>query len=179
VAKDVCILIHTRKGNVAKSIGQFTETQKARMPVLCVRGNGTVSTHILTVLTVEGVHRLLSASRSPLAPQVLRWITQQVEDICGSNPWDPPGSASAPATGASSSSRLGTPHPPLVLLQSPQSSTSSSSSSSSASSSSPPLRSSADTSTVAALVDAVSQERAVKVEDRREEVEPAEGARTG
>ena len=43
VAKDVCVLIHTRKGNVAKSIGQFSETQKARMPVLCVRGNGTVS----------------------------------------------------------------------------------------------------------------------------------------
>ena len=83
VAKDVCILIHTRKGNVAKSIGQFSETQKARMPVQCQRSNGTVSTHILTVLTLDGVQRLLSSSRSALAPHVLQWITQQVDAICG------------------------------------------------------------------------------------------------
>ena len=107
VAKDVCILIHTRKGNVAKSIGQFSEKQKARMPVLCVRSNGTVSTHILTVLTVEGVQRLLGTSRSVLAPQVLTWILQQVEVVCGDNPADPPptvNTASASSSSPSSSS---------------------------------------------------------------------------
>ena len=103
VAKDVCILIHTRKGNVAKSIGQFSEKQKARMPVLCVRSNGTVSTHILTVLTVEGVQRLLGASRSMLAPQVLTWILQQVDVICGDNPVEAPPTSTI-ASGASSSS---------------------------------------------------------------------------
>ena len=104
VAKDVCILIHTRKGNVAKSIGQFSEKQKARMPVLCVRSNGTVSTHILTVLTVEGVQRLLGASRSMLAPQVLAWILQQVELICADNPDDPPPTSSNNTTASSPSS---------------------------------------------------------------------------
>jgi len=82
VAKDVCLLIHTRKGNVAKSIGQFDEHEKARMPVLCPRSNGTVSTHILTVLSVKGVKRLLNSSRSSRAPHVLKWILNQVENIC-------------------------------------------------------------------------------------------------
>jgi len=104
VAKDVCILIHTRKGNVAKSIGQFSEKQKARMPVLCVRSNGTVSTHILTVLTVEGVQRLLGASRSMLAPQVLSWILQQVDAICGENPAEPPPPTATTTTASSPSS---------------------------------------------------------------------------
>jgi len=34
VAKDVCLLIHTRKGNVAKAVGQFDKTEKARMRVI-------------------------------------------------------------------------------------------------------------------------------------------------
>jgi len=82
VARDVCLLIHTRKGNVAKSVGQFDDTEKARMPVLCPRSNGTVSTHILTVLTVSGVKHVLHSSRSPLAPQVLKWLLEQVDAIC-------------------------------------------------------------------------------------------------
>jgi len=88
VAKDVCLLIHTRKGNVAKSIGQFNENEKARMPVLCPRSNGTVSTHILTVLSIKGVKRLLTSSRSSRAPHVLKWIMGQVEHICGSGATD-------------------------------------------------------------------------------------------
>ena len=81
VAKDVCLLIHTRKGNVAKSIGQFKEDEKVRMSVVCPRSNGTVSTHILTALTVKGVRRLLSTSRSPLAGHVLKWIMKQVDAL--------------------------------------------------------------------------------------------------
>ena len=81
VAKDVCLLIHTRKGNVAKSIGQFREDEKVRMSVVCPRSNGTVSTHILTALTVKGVKRLLTTSRSPLASHVLKWIMKQVDVI--------------------------------------------------------------------------------------------------
>jgi len=88
VAKDVCLLIHTRKGNVAKSIGQFNENEKARMPVLCPRSNGTVSTHILTVLSIKGVKRLLTSSRSSRAPHVLKWIMGQVEHICGAGSTD-------------------------------------------------------------------------------------------
>ena len=81
VAKDVCLLIHTRKGNVAKSIGQFKEDEKVRMSVVCPRSNGTVSTHILTALTLKGVKRLLTTSRSPLAQHVLKWILKQVDAI--------------------------------------------------------------------------------------------------
>jgi prophage antirepressor-like protein/TolA-binding protein len=82
VARDVCLLIHTRKGNVAKSVGKFDDTEKARMPVLCQRSNGIVSTNILTVLTISGVKHVLHSSRSPLAPQVLKWLLEQVEAIC-------------------------------------------------------------------------------------------------
>jgi hypothetical protein len=85
VAKDVCLLIHTRKGNVAKSIGQFDAAEKVRMHVVCPRSNGTVSTHVLTALTVAGVKRLLTTSRSPLAPLVLQWINKQIEMICDGN----------------------------------------------------------------------------------------------
>ena len=116
------------------------------MPVLCVRGNGTVSTHILTVLSVEGVRRLLSASRSPLAPQVLQWLSKQVEELCGSNPPDPPPSSSSSAIGgaktrstialesstdwrSSGSGGGGGGVPPLLLQSSPSSSSSSSTSS--------------------------------------------------
>jgi hypothetical protein len=51
------------------------------MPVLCPRSNGTLSTHSLTVLSVDGVKRLLTASRSPLAPHLLKWMLGQVELI--------------------------------------------------------------------------------------------------
>ena len=81
VAKDLCQLIHSRKGNVAKSVSQFNENEKARMPVLCPRSNGTLSTHSLTVLTIDGIKRLLTASRSPLAPHLLKWLLGQVEVI--------------------------------------------------------------------------------------------------
>ena len=81
VAKDLCQLIHSRKGNVAKSVSQFNEHEKARMPVLCPRSNGTLSTHSLTVLTIDGIKRLLTASRSPLAPHLLKWLLGQVEVI--------------------------------------------------------------------------------------------------
>ena len=81
VAKDLCQLIHSRKGNVAKSVSQFNENEKARMPVLCPRSNGTLSTHSLTVLTIDGIKRLLTASRSPLAPHLLKWLLGQVELI--------------------------------------------------------------------------------------------------
>jgi len=83
VAKDLCLLIHIRKGNVAKSIGQFDDTQKARMPVLCERSNGVVSTHVLTVLTLSGAIRLLSTSHSKHAQGVMNWLIGNVEYITG------------------------------------------------------------------------------------------------
>jgi len=62
-------------------VSQFNENEKARMPVLCPRSNGTLSTHSLTVLTIDGIKRLLTASRSPLAPHLLKWLLGQVEVI--------------------------------------------------------------------------------------------------
>ena len=81
VAKDLCTLIHTRKGNVAKSIGGFAEWEKARMAVLCPRSNGSVSTHILTVLSMAGMYRLLNASRSPLAPVIMKVLYEVVDKL--------------------------------------------------------------------------------------------------
>lgn len=81
VAKDVCQLIHIRKANVARSIGQFSDREKARMPVLCKRSNKIDSTHVLIVLTLDGVKRLLTSSRSALAPIVLDWIMKQIDAL--------------------------------------------------------------------------------------------------
>ena len=78
VAKDICLLIHTRKGNVAKSIGQFGPGEKARMAVICPRSDGTVSTHVLTVLSVSGVRRLLAGSRSRVVGKVRGWMFHQL-----------------------------------------------------------------------------------------------------
>ena len=81
VAKDLCTLIHTRKGNVAKSIGGFHDHEKARMAVLCPRSNGSVSTHILTVLSIAGMYRLLNSSRSPLAPVIMKVLYEVVNAL--------------------------------------------------------------------------------------------------
>jgi len=104
VAKDVCLLIHIRKGNVAKSISQFNDNEKARMPVLCERSNGVVSTHVLTVLTVSGVLRLLTTSQSKHAPAVLKWITGHIEVITGTKVSSLPGPSSRSLSSSSSTS---------------------------------------------------------------------------
>ena len=81
VAKDLCTLIHSRKGNVAKSIGVFAEWEKARMAVLCPRSNDSVSTHILTVVSMAGMYRLLNASRSPLAPVIMKVLYEVINGL--------------------------------------------------------------------------------------------------
>ena len=81
VAKDICLLLHTRKGNVAKSIGQFSGDEKCRMPVICPRSDGTVSTHVLTVLSVSGVKRLLDGSRSGVVDSIRGWFFHQLVDM--------------------------------------------------------------------------------------------------
>ena len=78
VAKDICLLLHTRKGNVAKCIGQFSGNEKCRMAVMCPRSDGTVSTHLLTVLSVGGVKRLLEASRSGVVDNIRQWYIDQL-----------------------------------------------------------------------------------------------------
>ena len=75
---DICLLIHTRKGNVAKSIGQFGASEKARMAVICPRSDGTVSTHVLTVLSVSGLRRLLASSRSRVVTETRGWMYHQL-----------------------------------------------------------------------------------------------------
>ena len=81
VAKDICLLLHTRKGNVAKSIGQFSGDEKCRMAVICPRSDGTVSTHVLTVLSVGGVKRLLDGSRSGVVDNIRQWFFHQLVDM--------------------------------------------------------------------------------------------------
>jgi len=82
VAKDLCLLIHIRKGNVAKAIAQFDDSEKARMPVLCCRSNGVLSTHVLTVLTLRGAERLLLSSQSRRAQYVHEWIMGHLQSLC-------------------------------------------------------------------------------------------------
>ena len=81
VAKDICLLLHTRKGKVAKSIGQYSADEKCRMLVICPRSNGAGSTHELTVLSVLGVKRLLDHSRSSVVDSIRQWLFQQLIDM--------------------------------------------------------------------------------------------------
>ena len=64
VAKDLCLLIDIRKGNVAKAVCQINSNEKFHMGVLCSRTNGVTLTQKLTVLTIFGVLRLLRNSVS-------------------------------------------------------------------------------------------------------------------
>jgi len=133
VAKDICLLIHIRKGNVAKSISQFNDTEKARMPVLCERSNGVVSTHVLTVLTVHGALRLLNTSQSKHAPAVLKWIQGHIEVLTGKK-LSSLGPPRVPPISNVSSSSSPSSSPSSTITTSPASNSSLSSSSSSLSS---------------------------------------------
>lgn len=77
------MLIHTRRGNVAKSICLFDNTEKARMKIDCPCDDGSIATHILPVLTIKGVQHLLHSSRSPIAAPMLKWLMSQVDELCG------------------------------------------------------------------------------------------------
>ena len=81
VAADLSQLIHSRKSNIAKAVSVFSDSERARCSVICPRSNQTQSTHILTVLTMDGVRRLLQSSRAAIALPFLAWINQQVQDI--------------------------------------------------------------------------------------------------
>jgi hypothetical protein len=81
VAADLSQLIHSRKSNIAKAVSVFTDSERARCSVICPRSNQTQSTHILTVLTMDGVRRLLQSSRAAIALPFLAWINAQVHDI--------------------------------------------------------------------------------------------------
>ena len=75
VATDVCALINIRKSNTAKTVAQFSDAEKVSMPVHCSSGKGS-STHILTVLTMTGVRRLLTSSRSVLSSALLDYLNR-------------------------------------------------------------------------------------------------------
>ena len=81
VAADLSQLIHSRKSNIAKAVSVFSDSERARCSVVCPRSNQTQSTHILTVLTMDGVRRLLQSSRAAIALPFLVWIHAQVADI--------------------------------------------------------------------------------------------------
>ncbi len=72
------MMIHVRKGNVAKTVSQFSDNEKFRMPVICHRSNGISSTQILTVLSESGVERLFATSRSPLVSVVREYFRAQL-----------------------------------------------------------------------------------------------------
>ena len=75
VATDVCALINIRKSNTAKTVAQFSDVEKVSMPVHCSSGKGS-STHILTALTMAGVRRLLTSSRSVLSSALLEYLNR-------------------------------------------------------------------------------------------------------
>lgn len=62
-AQDVAQLLHIHEANVARRIASFLPHERARMHVLCVQSNGTKATLMLSVLSVDGMTRLLTASK--------------------------------------------------------------------------------------------------------------------
>ena len=103
VAKDVCLLAFIRKGNVAKSISQFAEHEKARIPIMCPRANGTSSLHLLTALSIEGVKRLMTSSRLNVAEDVLAFLMAHVDALIKNGVPPPP---IAPAAAAAQGKTL-------------------------------------------------------------------------
>ena len=64
VAKDLCLLIEIRKGNVAKALTVVNQNEKFHMAAPCSDTNGLIKSQKVTVLTVFGVIRLLKNSLS-------------------------------------------------------------------------------------------------------------------
>ena len=67
VAKDVAQLLHIHEANVARRIAPFLPHERARMHVLCMQSNGTKATLMLSVLSVAGMTRLLTASKKAVS----------------------------------------------------------------------------------------------------------------
>lgn len=65
--QDVAQLLHIHEANVARRIAPFVPHERARMHVLCVQSNGTKATLMLSVLSVAGMTRLLTASKKAVS----------------------------------------------------------------------------------------------------------------
>jgi hypothetical protein len=81
VAKDICLSLHIRSGNVAKTIGHYENSEKAQMKVRCPRRNGSTAVHVLIVLSFQGVSRLFQSSRNPKAPFIKQWFNEKIKSI--------------------------------------------------------------------------------------------------
>jgi hypothetical protein len=76
----LCQLAHLRKGSVAKALSDYLPEEQARMPVLVQRSTGGC-TQVLTVLTMHGVRRLCTSSRSQAAKLALQEVLDRVDQI--------------------------------------------------------------------------------------------------
>jgi hypothetical protein len=81
VAKDICLSLHIRSRNVAKTIGNYENSEKAQMKVRCPRRNGSTAVHVLIVLSFQGVSRLFQSSRNPKAPFIKQWFNEKIKSI--------------------------------------------------------------------------------------------------
>ena len=85
VAKDLCALIGKRMGSVGRATHAFTRTEKARMAVQQRRsgsdGDSRTFVQVLSVLSVAGVRRLLSRSRSDRAQPLLSTLLRDIERL--------------------------------------------------------------------------------------------------
>jgi hypothetical protein len=85
VATDLCQLINIRKSNTAKTVCQFTESEKVSMPIVCLSSNGNTSIRLFTCLTMTGIRRLLQSSRSALAMPLWNWISRHFNSFTGAD----------------------------------------------------------------------------------------------
>jgi len=87
VAKDVAQLLHIHEANVSRRIAAFLPHERARMPVLCLQSNGTKATLMLSVLSVAGMTRLLTASKKAvMGTRLHSFLSSYVRELCSSRP---------------------------------------------------------------------------------------------
>ena len=79
LSSDICMLIHRQKDLVRN----FSPSEKARVRMMAKRPDGTDYTIIVSVLSVEGVKKLLMNSRSAIANQAWHWLDLQISQIAG------------------------------------------------------------------------------------------------
>jgi hypothetical protein len=83
VAKDLCVLLQMGKSQVRKAVGAYGPTEIKLLPVICCHHDGSEVVHPLLCLTPRGIRRLLDESTFHLAQQVLKWIFDHIDHLCG------------------------------------------------------------------------------------------------
>ena len=86
-AKDIAQLLHIHEANVARRIALFLPHERARMAIQCLQSNGMKATLMLSVLSVQGMTRLLTASKkATMGSRLHAHLLEYTNQLCASQP---------------------------------------------------------------------------------------------